>query len=44
MKFVRILRDGTPIWGVIEGENVHTLSAAPVETVQYDGRTLPLKD
>lgn len=29
MKFVRILREGKPVWGVLEGESVRTLSAAP---------------
>lgn len=44
MKYVRILRDGAPAWGVLEGETVHTLFEAPFESVNYDGGTLPLKE
>lgn len=44
MKFVRILREGKPVWGVLEGESVRTLSAAPFGGVSYDGGSLPLKD
>lgn len=44
MKFVRILRGNSPVWGVLEGEKVRTLAAAPYEGVEYDGETLLLKD
>lgn len=44
MKFVRILLENTPVWGVVEGESVRTLSHAPFESVKYDGKSLPLKD
>lgn len=44
MKYVRILREGKPVWGVLEGETVRTLSAAPFEAVSYDGGSLPLKE
>lgn len=44
MKYVRILRENIPVWGVLEGENVRTLLSAPFEGVSYDGRVLPLKD
>lgn len=44
MKFVRILWKNTPVWGVVEGETVRTLSAHPFEGVSYDGKSLPLKD
>lgn len=44
MKYVRILREGNPVWGVLEGETVRTLSAAPFEGVSYDGESLPLKE
>lgn len=43
MKFVRVLREGKPVWGVLEGETVRTLSAAPFESVSYDGKELPLR-
>lgn len=42
MKYVRILRRDTPVWGVLKGETVRTLSAAPYESIQYDGESLPL--
>lgn len=42
MKYVRVLRDNTPVWGVLEGEIVRTLTAAPFEGVQYDGKSLPI--
>lgn len=44
MKYVRILRENVPVWGVLEGENVRTLLSAPFEGVSYDGKALPLKD
>ncbi|MCI8539374.1 MAG: fumarylacetoacetate hydrolase family protein [Oscillospiraceae bacterium] len=37
MKYVRILRDGLPCWGVVEGDRVRTLREAPYESVVYDG-------
>lgn len=45
MKYVRILlKDHKSAWGVLDGETVRTLSAAPYEGISYDGGTLPLKD
>ena len=44
MKFVRILREGAPIWGVLEGDRVRTLSAPPFEALDYDGGSLPLAE
>ncbi len=44
MKYVRLMREGTPTWGVLEGETVRTLSKAPFEELAYDGKSLPLKD
>lgn len=44
MKYVRILRDGVPTWGVLEGETVRTLSAAPYETLSYDGESVPVSE
>lgn len=43
MKYVRVLRENTPIWGVLEGEQIRALTAAPFEGVSYDGKTMPLK-
>lgn len=37
MKYVRILRDGLPCWGVVAGDRVRTLQEAPYESVRYDG-------
>lgn len=42
MKFVRIMRESVPTWGVLEGETVRTLSSAPFEGIHYDGNTQPL--
>ncbi len=44
MKYVRIWRDGVPVWGVLEGEKVRTLSQAPFETLRYDGEAISLQD
>jgi len=44
MKFVRILRDSVPVWGILEAETVRTLSQPPYEAISYDGKSLPLKD
>lgn len=37
MKYVRILRENVPTWGVLEGETVRTLAKAPYEELVYDG-------
>lgn len=42
MKFVRILRDQIPVWGVLKGDTVHTLTAAPFDGVHLDGMQWPL--
>lgn len=39
MKYVRIERDGAPVWGVVEGEQVLTLSQPPFEGIAYDGKS-----
>lgn len=44
MKYVRLLRGDSPVWGVLEGETVRTLSKPPYEELAYDGESLPLKD
>ena len=43
MKYVRILRHGAPVWGVLSGETVRTLAAAPYEGLRLDGESLPLE-
>ena len=44
MKYVRLLRDGSPVWGVLERESVRTLAKAPYEELAFDGKSLELKD
>lgn len=44
MKYVRIERQDGPAWGVLEGEMVRTLSAAPYDGLCYDGARYPLAD
>lgn len=42
MKYVRIEQPEGPQWGVIKGEEVHTLSKPPYGGLDYDGGKLPL--
>lgn len=42
MKYVRIDRPGGSCWGVVKGEEVHTLAKAPYDEIEYDGKKLPL--
>ncbi len=42
MKYVRILRAGEPVWGILAGETVRTLAAPPYEGILLDGESLPL--
>lgn len=37
MNYVRILREKGPVWGVVQGDRVFTLSEAPYEKLSYDG-------
>ena len=41
MKYVKILRDGKGVWGVLHGEVVRTLLEPPFEGLRYDGESLP---
>ncbi len=43
MKYVKILRDGKGVWGVLHGEVVRTLLEPPFEGLRYDGESLPLE-
>lgn len=43
MKFVRIALSDGPCWGVVEGDHVLTLTQAPYEQINYDGRKVPLE-
>lgn len=42
MKYVRVEWQGNARWGVVKGEEVHTLSHPPYEDLEYDGDVLPL--
>ena len=44
MKYVRFLSENGPQWGVVEGEQVKTLTCAPYEGVEYDGGSVNLAD
>lgn len=44
MKYVRLMREGAPVWGILEGESIRTLSKPPYEELSYDGKVLELKD
>lgn len=43
MNYVKLLRDGRAVWGVLQGELVRTLARPPFEELCYDGETLPLE-
>lgn len=42
MKYVRFERPDGPCWGVVKGEDVHTLAKPPYDGLEYDGGKLPL--
>lgn len=44
MKLVRIEREGAPVWGVVQGDRVHTLSRPPFEELVYDGESAALAE
>lgn len=44
MKFVRILKNNRPVWGLLEGETVKTLLCPPYDTVAPDGHTVPFRE
>ena len=44
MRYVKLLREGAPVWGVLEGETVRTLRTPPFEGLTYDGESLSLAD
>jgi len=43
MKYVKLLRDGKELWGVLKGDMVRTLTGEPFSGICYDGDTLPLE-
>ncbi|OUQ59431.1 2-hydroxyhepta-2,4-diene-1,7-dioate isomerase [Flavonifractor sp. An112] len=43
MRYVKLLRDGKGVWGVLQGDLVRTLTKPPFEELCYDGASLPLE-
>ena len=43
MRYVKLLRDGKGVWGVLHGDMVRTLARPPFEGICYDGESLPLE-
>ena len=43
MRYVKLLRDGKGVWGVLQGDLVRTLTKPPFEEICYDGESLPLE-
>ena len=43
MRYVKLLRDGKGVWGVLQGDLVRTLTKPPFEELCYDGESLPLE-
>ena len=44
MKYVRVMRNNAPVWGVLEGETVRILTAAPYDGVEFDGTELSFSE
>lgn len=44
MKYVRVLREGVPVWGVLKDHQIRTLEDAPFERLSFDGKSMPLAD
>lgn len=43
MKYVKLLRNDQPVWGVLQDGQVRTLVNPPFEKLCYDGESLPLE-
>ena len=43
MNYVKLLRDGQAVWGVLQGDLVRTLTSPPFEALCYGGESLPLE-
>ena len=43
MRYVKLLRDGKGVWGVLHGDMVRTLTEPPFQGICYDGESLPLE-
>lgn len=41
MRYVRVMKHNAPVWGVLRGDRIETLSQPPWEGVSYDGGSLP---
>ena len=44
MRYVRIDREGTPVWGVLQGDVVRTLAVPPFDGICYDGGSALLSE
>ena len=42
MKYIKLEREGRPVWGVLEGDLVRTLAQPPFGSICYDGGCIPL--
>ena len=42
MKYVKLERNGKPVWGVLQGDLVRTLACPPFGEICYDGESIPL--
>ena len=40
MRYVKLLRNGSAVWGVLQGNEVRTLTKPPFEELCYDGESL----
>lgn len=44
MKYIKFIRENQPVWGVLEGDVVRSLTNAPFEEIVYDGKTCSYGD
>ena len=42
MRYVKLMKQGKAVWGVLQGDMVRTLTQPPFEEISYDGEVLPL--
>ena len=43
MKYVKVERDGRPVWGVLKEDVVFTMEGTPYDGIHYDGGSLPFE-
>lgn len=44
MRYVKVMRNSTPVWGVLQDSEVRTLAKPPFGELCYDGHSLPLAE